>query len=194
MDVLCNNAGICGDLVQWSWRHRLEDWRLVLDVNLGGVIHGIHSFLPIMLDQGTEAHVVNTASMGGLVAPPFLAPYAGSKAAVVAISEALDRELRIKEAAVGVSILCPGSVRTAINRPLSGRADAGQASDGAVRAFAEAASRGIEAGMDPAVVADQTLDAIRAKRLYVFTHPDSLTRAESRWLRLKQDAEEAPTA
>lgn len=69
VDVLCNNAGICGDAVNWSWRHRIEDWRQVLDVHLGGVINGIHAFVPRMLEQGGEAWIMNTASMGARVPP-----------------------------------------------------------------------------------------------------------------------------
>src|SRR5690554_4330552 len=78
VDVLCNNAGIAGDLPRESWEHDLANWRRVLDVNLMGVIHGIHSFIPLMLGQAGGGHVINTASMGGLVALPYLAPYAAA--------------------------------------------------------------------------------------------------------------------
>lgn len=74
VDLLCNNAGITGDLPRCSWEHDLANWRRVLDVNLLGVVNGLHSFVPMMLEQGREGHIVNTASMGGLMALPSSAP------------------------------------------------------------------------------------------------------------------------
>jgi NAD(P)-dependent dehydrogenase (short-subunit alcohol dehydrogenase family) len=115
VDVLVNNAGVGHSaLVQET---SLEDWRWVLDVNLWGVIHGIHAFVPRLIDQGGDAHVVNTASFAGLVGVPSMAPYSASKFAVVGLSEALGAELAPH--GIRVTAVCPGVINTDIVR--SGR-------------------------------------------------------------------------
>jgi len=107
VDVLHNNAGVCtgGAVEELS----LDDWRWTLDVNLWGVIHGVHAFLPGMIAQGS-GHIVNTASMAGLLPFPFVAPYVASKFAVVGLTEALGTELARHR--IGVTLVCPGAVRT----------------------------------------------------------------------------------
>ena len=118
--LLCNNAGVgAGGLVR---EHTLADWEWVLGVNLWGVIYGVHFFLPVMLEQGTECHIVNTASVEGLWARLRGASYQVSKHGVVILSEVLKMELAFEETKVGVSVLCPGAVNTGIvdsgrNRP-----------------------------------------------------------------------------
>jgi len=108
VDVLCNNAGVvCGGPVE---EIPLKDWRWSVDVNLWGVIHGMRAFLPKMLAQGGESHIVNTASMAGLVPFPYVAPYVASKFAVAGLSEALDCELAPR--GIRVTALCPGAVKT----------------------------------------------------------------------------------
>ncbi len=119
--VLCNNAGI-GIPSGPSWETTLDDWKWTIDVNLMGVIHGVRSFVPIMLEQGSESHIVNTASIAGLVAGGDLASYAVTKFGVVALSEHLCMELEGAGAKTKVSVLCPGFVATKImdserNRP-----------------------------------------------------------------------------
>ena len=114
-----NNAGI--GLGGPIWEVSEEDWRWILGVNLWGVIHGIATFVPLLIEQG-EGHVVNTASIAGLIAAPFLGPYNATKQAVVAISETLFKDLQAVGAPIGVSVLCPGFVQTRIadserNRP-----------------------------------------------------------------------------
>lgn len=112
VDVLVNNAGVGHSaLVQET---TLEDWRWVLDVNLWGVIHGIHAFVPRLIDQGGDAHVVNTASFAGLVGVPSMAPYSASKFAVVGLSEALGAELAPH--GIRVTAICPGVIATDIVR------------------------------------------------------------------------------
>src|SRR5205807_373546 len=123
--VLCNNAGVGGGGPMQTLT--TADWQWVLGVNLWGVIHGIRAFLPILLEQD-EAHVVNTASMAGLVSGPFMGPYNASKFAVVALSETLHKEMAMQGSGVGVSVLCPGWVNTNIgeserNRPPELRRD-----------------------------------------------------------------------
>lgn len=115
VDVLVNNAGVGHSaLVQET---SLEDWHWVLDVNLWGVIHGIHAFVPRLIDQGGDAHIVNTASIAGLVGVPSMAPYCASKFAVVGLSEALGAEL--SPHGIRVTAICPGVIATDIIR--SGR-------------------------------------------------------------------------
>jgi NAD(P)-dependent dehydrogenase (short-subunit alcohol dehydrogenase family) len=112
VDVLVNNAGVGHSaLVQET---SLDDWRWVLDVNLWGVIHGIHAFVPRLIDQGGDAHVVNTASFAGLVGVPSMAPYCASKFAVVGLSEALGAELAPH--GIRVTAICPGVIATDIVR------------------------------------------------------------------------------
>jgi NAD(P)-dependent dehydrogenase (short-subunit alcohol dehydrogenase family) len=170
--VLCNNAGVGGGGSIAS--STLADWQWVLGVNLWGVIHGLHAFLPLLLDQG-EGHIVNTASVAGLVAGPGIGPYNASKFAVVAISETLRIEL--DGTGVAVSVLCPGYVRTNIfasqrNRPAALR-------NAAAKPAARAANAEIVADMEreaiaPDDVARQVLEAVTGNRFWVVTHPGLL--------------------
>src|SRR3954470_11967629 len=119
VNVFCNNAGVGGGGL--SWEMPLSTWEWVLGVNLWGVIHGIRAFVPLLMQQD-EAHIVNTASVAGLVASPFMGAYNASKHAVVGISETLHHEFAITGANARVSVLCPGWVNTGIaqsdrNRP-----------------------------------------------------------------------------
>src|SRR5437588_1157556 len=107
--VVCNNAGIGAGAEGPMWEHELNDWRWAMEVNLWGVIHGINAFVPTMLAQGDEGHVVNTSSGNGGVAPLFTTPqYAVTKAAVVTITECLQGQLEAAGAKVGASVLFPG--------------------------------------------------------------------------------------
>ena len=171
--VVCNNAGVAGgsgiDDIS------LDTWRWVLDVNLMGVLHGIRTFLPHIRAHGEGGHIVNTASMAGLQSGLGFSPYATSKFAVVGMSEGL--AMQLKPLGIGVTVLCPGFVRTGISgsgrtRPARyGPARAPDPASAAGRLAAESA-RLQAAGLDPAAVAAQTLAAIREDELYVFTHPE----------------------
>ena len=108
--VLCNNAGVT--LPGVTWEYSREEWEWVIGVNLHGVVHGIRAFVPSMLAHGEPAHVVNTASIGGLMSFPGLAPYAATKYGVVGLSETLAQDLAERDASVGVSVLCPGPTET----------------------------------------------------------------------------------
>ena len=173
--VVCNNAGVGGggqikDLT-------LKDWQWVIDVNLWGVIHGVHTFLPHLLENADGGHIVNTASMAGLVAAPGIGPYNAAKYGVVAISETLAAELAADGSQVGVSVLCPGLVRTNIftsqrNRPAELRNP--QRKTGARRANDQIAQALLERGIDPAVVAGRVFDAIRTNTFWIITHPEFL--------------------
>jgi NAD(P)-dependent dehydrogenase (short-subunit alcohol dehydrogenase family) len=167
--VFCNNAGVGGGGL--SWEMPLSTWEWVIGVNLWGVIHGVRTFVPILMQQ-TEAHIVNTASVAGLVAAPFMGPYNASKHAVVAISETLHHELAMSAPQVKVSVLCPGWVNTKIADSARNRPERLQ--DGATPdADAAALLRGfIEQGMPPDDVAAKVLDAMREERFWILTHDE----------------------
>jgi NAD(P)-dependent dehydrogenase (short-subunit alcohol dehydrogenase family) len=176
--VLCNNAGLATPPAP-SWEKPLEDWELVLGVNLWGVIHGVREFLPLLLDHGEEGHVVNTASAAGLIYAPHGADYFVSKHGVVALSESLFLELQALESKIGVSVLCPGFVRTnildAIDERFADRKIApemARASDQHRKLLADS--------MQPEEIAEQVVAAIRAERLYVLPHPEIDPYIESR--------------
>jgi NAD(P)-dependent dehydrogenase (short-subunit alcohol dehydrogenase family) len=170
--VLCNNAGV--SVGGPMWEHTLDDWRWVLGVNLWGVIHGIRTFVPIMIRQSEPAHVVNTASLAGLSSNPFLGVYNVTKHAVVTLSETLAQELALVGAPVKVSVLCPGFVQTKIadsnrNRPM----DLADGADRLRPAEFEAAIRtAIATGLPPEAVAELVFAAIRDERFYVLPHPE----------------------
>jgi NAD(P)-dependent dehydrogenase (short-subunit alcohol dehydrogenase family) len=173
--VVCNNAGVA--VVKACWEHTLADWEWVLGVNLWGVIHGVRTFVPIMLGQGTEGHVVNTASVAGLTTGTFFSSYFVSKHGVVALSEGLARELARIGAPIKVSVLCPGYVRTSImtsarNRPPSLANPEGPETMRAEAQDTEERLRsGAEDGTPPAEIADQVVAAIRSNRFYILPHP-----------------------
>lgn len=171
--LLFNNAGVLvGGRV---WERTLEDWRWVLGVNLFGVIHGVRVFVPRMLAAGEPAHVVNTASVGGLLSGPFLSPYVVSKHAVVALSESLRDELAAEHARVGVSVLCPGALRTGIWRsqrvrpPQLARTAAPSRDD--ERSFLEGMGAHIDASTEPAAIAPQVFQAVRDERFWILPDP-----------------------
>jgi NAD(P)-dependent dehydrogenase (short-subunit alcohol dehydrogenase family) len=171
--LVCNNAGVGGGGQMNTLT--TADWQWVLGVNLWGVIHGMRVFAPMLVEQG-EGHIVNTASVAGLFAAPFMGPYSASKYAVVAISETAYNEFALAGSAVGISVLCPSWVKTRIhesdrNRPADLR-NADDDSD-ASSMVAEAVAGLIAGGISPGAVADQVADAIAAKRFYILTHPDS---------------------
>lgn len=181
--VVCNNAGVSPEAAA-AWEYALEDWQWTLGVNLWGVIHGIRSFLPIMLEQGVEGHVVNTASMGGLLSVPFGSVYHATKHAVVTISESVHYELEMTGAPVRVSVLCPGPVRTNImnserKRPPELRTQRTNVSADA-RVWGEAYQRFVAEGIPPADVADRVLEAIREEKFYILPHPETLEAVRAR--------------
>lgn len=170
VDVFCNNAGVgAGGL---SWEMPLSTWEWVIGVNLWGVIHGVRSFVPLLI-QRSEGYIVNTASVAGLVAAPFMGPYNASKHAVVGVSETLYHELAMAAPHVKVSVLCPGWVNTKIAE--SGRNRPARLQDGVTATDADGAEllRGfIEKGMPPDDVAAKVRDAMRAERFWILTHDD----------------------
>ena len=165
-----NNAGVSASGPVWSVPE--VDWRWVIGVNLWGVVHGIRAFVPLLVDQG-EGHVVNTGSLAGLLTPPFMGVYNATKHAVVAISETLHKDLQVAGSPVGVSVLCPGFVRTGIGHSERNRPSWAPAPPTDAGALLDVGRQLVAAGIDPAVVADAVFDAVKAGRFYIFTHPET---------------------
>ena len=190
--VLCNNAGVAGgsgiDDIS------IDNWRWVIDINLMGVLHGIAAFLPHMRAHGEGGHIVNTASMAGMQSGLGFSPYAASKFAVVAMSEGLALEL--KPSGIGVTVLCPGFVRTRIgesgrNRPT--RYGPAPTLDPASPAGALAAyiAERLQAGLEPSLVAERVLAAIAADQFYVFTHPEMRGEVDDRFAAIQAALDQA---
>jgi NAD(P)-dependent dehydrogenase (short-subunit alcohol dehydrogenase family) len=172
--LLCNNAGVAAEAPVWE--STLAEWEWVLGVNLWGVIHGVRVFVPRMLAQDTECHIVNTASVAGLLSGPGLGAYKVTKHAVVSLSETLHYELAERRAKVKVAVLCPGIVNTRImesarNRP--GHPPAAGPLDPACGARWEALRQLVPAGMPPEQVAGAVFEALRKDQFYILTHPEA---------------------
>jgi NAD(P)-dependent dehydrogenase (short-subunit alcohol dehydrogenase family) len=184
VDVLCNNAGVSTfNLIQ---DQTLDDWRWVLNVNLWGVVHGLLSFLPILRAQSTPSHIVNTASMGGLMSGvSFIGPYCASKTAVVSISETLHQECAAYGLPIGVSVLCPSATETRVMESERGR----PAALGAERRTddAEAMRLAIKSmftgpdGSTPAHVAARTVEAILARQFWIIPNGGERPIVEARF-------------
>lgn len=175
--IVCNNAGVGGGFGP-MWTQPLQNWEWAFGVNLWGVIHGIRTFTPIMLKQDTEGHIVNTASMAGLISSPFMSVYDATKFAVVTISESLHLELAMQSAKVKVSVLCPGFVNTNIatserNRPAALHVEMPQFSEVEI-SFATGLFASIASGTPPAEVAEKVFAAVQNEQFYILPHPELL--------------------
>ncbi|HKZ07715.1 MAG TPA: SDR family NAD(P)-dependent oxidoreductase [Methylomirabilota bacterium] len=182
--VLCNNAGIA----LWGGLDIAthQDWEWAISVNLWGVVHGVETFVPRMIAQRSEGHIVNTASMAGLIASEGLGVYNTTKYAVVGLSETLQKDLR--RHGIGVSVLCPMGVTTRIrdsarSRPAALRNAGGEAEGPAVELIGRY--------LTPEHVADRVLAAILADRLYVITHREGLEPLRRRFARMEKAIEES---
>src|SRR5207302_3840496 len=168
--VVCNNAGVSS--LGAVWENTLADWQWILGVNLWGVIHGVRAFVPRLLAQG-EGHVVNTASVAGLISPPpGMGAYCVTKHAVVALSESLHHDLRSRGSPVGVSVLCPAYVPTGIadserNRPRE-LLNPGKPPSKEEALLRKAVASGKLSAGD---VARAVVAAVKEERFYVLTHP-----------------------
>lgn len=174
--VLCNNAGVFA--AGASWEAPLSDYEWVFGVNVWGVVHALRSFVPIMLEQNEEAHIVNTASMAAVTSAPLTAPYYMSKAAVFSLSETLYLEMQRKQAPIGVSVLCPELVSTSIgraerNRPEHLARKHGEGETEECTVVENALREGMKVGVDPMVLADRAVEAIREDRFYVLAPEDN---------------------
>lgn len=173
VDLLCNNAGVVpSGRFRPVWEYPLEDWKWSFDVNLMGIAHGLRSFVPRMLAQGTEGHIVTTASVAGLVSGSGSPVYSAAKHAAVRITEALYASLRELKAPIGVTLLCPGLVNTRIyeserNRPQDLRPEGGAAEESTeLKAIAAELYTG---AISPAEVADMVFAAVCENQFYVLT-------------------------
>ena len=181
-----NNAGVgAGGLV---WENSVKDWEWVLGVNLWGVINGVRGFTPMMLDAARqdpvyEGHIVNTASMAGLLTPPNMGIYNVSKHAVVALTETLYQDLRLVTDQISASVLCPYFVPTGINKSERNR-PAGLAAEKPTQSqlIGQAMSdKAVGSGkVTAAEVAQKVFDAIETDQFYVFSHPKALGNVKSR--------------
>jgi len=183
--ILCNNAGVVvhGGLEAAT----LEDWQWVIGVNLWGVVHGVRAFVPRMIAGGQGGHVVNTASMAGLIASQGLGVYNTTKYAVVGLSETLAKDLRPHR--IGVTVVCPMGVATRIRQAARNRPPA-------LRNAPSADGSGeitlIGRTLDPEDVAGQTLAAVRDGELYVITHEEALEPLRRRFRRLEDATRRRP--
>lgn len=186
--VLCNNAGVGvgGPLDEMTD----DDWRWVMGVNLDGVVYGLQAFLPRLKEQNQGGHIVNTASMAGMFAAPGLGVYNTTKFAVVGLSETLRLDLAPHN--IGVSVLCPGWVRTGIADSNRNRPDT--LTDTVDRsAEMEEARVFIEQGIDASVVADRVAYAIKHDEMYIFTHPEMREWVELRFAQITAAFDTAET-
>jgi NAD(P)-dependent dehydrogenase (short-subunit alcohol dehydrogenase family) len=169
VDVVCNNAGVfVGGFI---WDRPAADFEYVLGANLWGILNGIRAFVPRMIAQGTEGHVVNTASVAGLFGAPFEAPYAISKFAAFAATESLAHDLQAVGSSIKASVLCPGMITTNIidsdrNRPVR---LATEVTDDQ-KFVTEYLTQAVADGMDPEEVARIVIAALRADQFLILTH------------------------
>lgn len=172
--LVINNAGVSplGDV----WENTAADWQWALGVNLWGVIHGVRVFAPILLAQDSEAHIINTASVAGLIAPPGMGVYNVTKHAVVALTETLYHDLARRGAKLKCSVLCPAYVPTGIadserNRPAALR-NASDAKSAAQLALESGLRKAVRSGrLSAADVAQAVFEAVREERFWILTHP-----------------------
>jgi len=167
VDLLFNNAGVL--TTGFSWEIEAQRWQRSLDININGVLHGLRSFVPRMIAAGRPAHIVNTASVGGFLPSPLMAPYSASKFAVVALTESLRAELEMIAAPIGVSLLAPGPVKTGIFDHPYGNIDSP-----AARAFVEQMRNLLEQhGLTPDQFAERVFDGIAADRYWLIPQPEA---------------------
>lgn len=170
VSLLCNNAGV-GPFASTA-ETTMAEWEWVLSVNLWGVIHGIHVFLPLLEAQG-QGHITATASESGLYGVPYLAAYNTSKFAVVGLMQSLARDLRASGSDVTASVLCPGAVRTHILESARERPETAERSAAlspATAAFGEMVRDAVSDGMEPEAVGACILEGIRNGQFWIFSH------------------------
>lgn len=179
--LLCNNAGV--QVTAPSWQIPMSEWKWGVGVNLWGVVHGHHVFVPLMMEQNEPCHIVNTSSMAGLITAPMMGCYAVTKHAVVALSEVLAAEMKQFGYPIGVSVLCPGFVQTALhesdrNRPASDDEDLVTPE---TRELVKLSVASLVNGGKPAgEIAEVVLAGIRANSAHILSHPEMIGMFEKR--------------
>ena len=166
LHVVCNNAGIVSPYAA-AWEKSAAEWERVVGVNLFGVIHGIRAFVPRLLEHGKDAHIVNTASAAGLISGPFSADYLVTKHAVISLSESLFLELRASDAAVGVTVLCPGFVNTRILESLPERFNGTVARRDELETTYEEHRKMVTVATPPEDIAAEVVSAIHEQRFAI---------------------------
>ncbi|HEY3742847.1 MAG TPA: SDR family NAD(P)-dependent oxidoreductase [Bryobacteraceae bacterium] len=170
--ILCNNAGV-GSAPRATWELTKADWEWVVGVNLWGVIYGIQSFVPIMLKQDEPGHVINTASIAGLLSLGMMSPYFATKHAVVSISESLHFEFTVRGTKLKAHALCPAFVNTRIGESERNRPDQDHADLDAIGVqVGQAFAHRLATGTPPAEIAEKVFQAVEEDRLYILTHPE----------------------
>jgi NAD(P)-dependent dehydrogenase (short-subunit alcohol dehydrogenase family) len=188
--LLFNNAGVgtAGPI----WMATLDDWKWTFGINVMGVVHGLRSFVPRMLEQKEASHIVNTASAAGLLAPAGSGVYAASKHAVVAASECLYHELRAQNATIGVSVLCPAFVDTGISNSERNRPAELADSNPEAKQYSDRIRQAIKSGkLNAADIAEVTIEAVKNDRFYILPHPNVKIAVEIRMKDILSDR--APT-
>lgn len=176
VNILCNNAGVA--VAGATWERTPADWDWVMGVNLMAVIHGVRVFVPIMLKQGDECHIVNTASMAGLISGPGMAIYNVTKFGVVTLSEVLYHELNMTKAKIGISVLCPGWVQTQIVDSARNRPEEKQNAEGVGaqkpgdKMLEQMVREFVKKGQTTEKVANEVFEAVRDNKFYILTHKE----------------------
>lgn len=163
-DLLFNNAGILR--LGETWSHPTDEWEKTLSINIMGVVNGLNAFVPAMLEEGKPAHIINTGSVGSLVAAPGMAQYTATKMAVRGITECLHNDLVAQNAAIDVSLLCPGPVLTSISDELLGLEPGNEEVDPTTHMMA-----GQPDFISADECADRVFSAIVERRFWIFPHP-----------------------
>ena len=176
--VLCNNAGVaCNGLL---WQHAPEDWDWLLETNVRGTLNRLRAFVPRLLAQPDAAHIVNTSSMLGLSSAPLTGLYGASKHMVLALSEALRLDLSLVGGDIGVSVLCPGPVRTNAGEEPGRPAQASGTVPEIVAQVNESLKQVVANGIDPRAVGECVVEAVRESRFWILPTPEYLAGAEQR--------------
>jgi NAD(P)-dependent dehydrogenase (short-subunit alcohol dehydrogenase family) len=188
--LLFNNAGVYPTPLE-SWKQPLRDWRWLMDVNVFGIIHGIHHFSERMIAQKEDGAVINTVSLAGFITAPYVAPYYASKHAAMAISECLEYELRAANAKIHVTTINPGWVNTNLldarrehpdqsAAPVDLQTEQARARDAAIQQM-------VSNAISPDLVAQKTFEAIAAKKFHVFPEPERKSEIEKRFREVMED-------
>ncbi|CAJ61696.1 MULTISPECIES: SDR family NAD(P)-dependent oxidoreductase [Frankia] len=178
VDLVCNNAGVVSRPAP-MWEQGLASWRWLIDVALLGVVHGVHHFVPHLIRQG-GGHVLNTASVGGLMPLPTLTPYNAVKHAVIGLTETLDLELRAVAPTLGASVLCPGPVATALSETSRANRPAGARTPDPTDTLADRAAQRGGSVLLPADVARIALEGVEADRVHILTNPETAAGVRAR--------------
>jgi len=172
--VLCNNAGV--QVAGHMWKTSQAKWEWIMGVNLWGVVHGVQSFVPHMIEHGEPCHIVNTSSAAGLTTPPFMSAYCVTKHGVVALTECLSADLRDAQPQIRASVLCPAFVQTNLHlssakRPQEAPGDT-LMTDDEQDAFDGATKNMVQSGLQPEVIAERVYETLLKPKLHILTNPE----------------------